>query len=1093
MKLSLVTCVFGIMLSSALSASAKPAREAHEWTHIEANVDPVDAPAPVVSKAASDTIWIADWSFDPGCTNAFSNDSSEGEQVPGWSRHDLRIKNDGNVYWHVRDDYDGAVVDTLAAGPGDDRFISGNAAVLVHHDLCWAIPDGYGSNWYQAICIRYVGDSHLTFDVLVDTEEGFDFLVVQTDSACAAARVIDYDDIPWSSATMFRDDVVSLSGQTGVHYDSLALDGYGTADTHCVYIAFTEDGGFNAEDGWPGWPFPNGAALVVDNVVLEGAYPSSEDWDGGGTGANAGYEFANLRDAEPFGVWARVFKNISDNDPCTRNVTCAWLDTDHTNPTVANTNAFAFAPGQFVMKIWRDAAVIGPWVSLAPTSDAVRTVLSFRRFPGNYFNNSRGVQNWSVRSKTRIANTDTPAGGDSLDCVTAWAHASQWNSLNTYAWITSLFDMSANVAIGARQIQVRFRQSDWRWIAGASPPCPFQPSPGPFWDRVRIGRRVLGGPVLNEGIDNRYQAQDGAATNGNQAGSYPGPNWAQDPTGDIFGTTSFSRSGDLGIGGVTSNLILGDSTTMFVTDVRGAGGIAAVTWYGTIVRGPHVGKAPAPYTVGANGFFAIPADTSYQGVLPSPGNWAVDMDDTYFRGGDEVWFFWLAADVQGGAASHPPGLTAEPADLAAALAATGGLFEVSFLPAIRWSSDYLARIAADAHGDLAPTQAELDSTWQANCILYYNHVNSRRYSGDAHRTSFMQTLDQLGYDGSYDVYDHQGLGNTNNALGARITVAQARSYTIVIMDAGTRGPGTPIIPDGFHTDSEKIDMDTWLTSWLRAVGQGTSIPNHTLWLIGQDWAQEGKGIQLGAQALVSFVAPNQATSTNPIAVAQNAHAMQQGCAINSPFVSYALDGGCPVIRNYDAISPLGIATETHTYDDDGAAPIAPPGTGKGAVVMNSDNTFGSNTIMMTHPWFDIRDLGPPGSPEPEEVFLAQVLNCVLPVDCREMPDEVGVPGNEGAAAIPARTVLYPNVPNPFNPVTTIRFDLAHDGHVSLQVYDVAGRLVRRLLDAKLSAAAGLEARWNGLDDAGQRVASGVYFYRLVTADAAETRKMVLMK
>jgi flagellar hook assembly protein FlgD len=106
---------------------------------------------------------------------------------------------------------------------------------------------------------------------------------------------------------------------------------------------------------------------------------------------------------------------------------------------------------------------------------------------------------------------------------------------------------------------------------------------------------------------------------------------------------------------------------------------------------------------------------------------------------------------------------------------------------------------------------------------------------------------------------------------------------------------------------------------------------------------------------------------------------------------------------------------------------------------------------------------------------------------------VGVPGNEGAAAIPARTVLYPNVPNPFNPVTTIRFDLAHDGHVSLQVYDVAGRLVRRLLDAKLSAAAGLEARWNGLDDAGQRVASGVYFYRLVTADAAETRKMVLMK
>jgi hypothetical protein len=315
------------------------------------------------------------------------------------------------------------------------------------------------------------------------------------------------------------------------------------------------------------------------------------------------------------------------------------------------------------------------------------------------------------------------------------------------------------------------------------------------------------------------------------------------------------------------------------------------------------------------------------------------------------------------------------------------------------------------------------------------------------------------------------------------------------MDAGARGPGSPIIPAGINIDSEKIDMDTWLTSWLQAVGQGTSLPNHTLWLIGKDWAQEssGRGWQVLGQAQVAYATPNQATSMNPVVVAQQAHAMLQGCAVNSPPVSWTLDGGCPA-RDYDTIVALGVAVETHTYDNDGAPPITAPGATKGAIVMHSDLAFGSNTIMQTHAWSDIRDLGPPGSPEPEEVFLAQVLNCVLPVDCREMPDEtVSVPGGDAAAAIPARTTLHANVPNPFNPVTTIEFDLARDGHVSLRVYDAAGRLVRTLVDRKMSAGAGQQAAWNGLTDAGNRVSSGVYFYRLMTADFDGTRKMVLMK
>ena len=103
-----------------------------------------------------------------------------------------------------------------------------------------------------------------------------------------------------------------------------------------------------------------------------------------------------------------------------------------------------------------------------------------------------------------------------------------------------------------------------------------------------------------------------------------------------------------------------------------------------------------------------------------------------------------------------------PTSVPAAEAATGGLFEVNFLPCINWDPMYLFRISTDPHGDLDPTVEELNNSMQKNCMLYYQNINARRRSGPTNRSSFMYTLDKLGYRGDYDVYDHQGLGNTNN-------------------------------------------------------------------------------------------------------------------------------------------------------------------------------------------------------------------------------------------------------------------------------------------------------------------------------------------
>lgn len=83
-------------------------------------------------------------------------------------------------------------------------------------------------------------------------------------------------------------------------------------------------------------------------------------------------------------------------------------------------------------------------------------------------------------------------------------------------------------------------------------------------------------------------------------------------------------------------------------------------------------------------------------------------------------------------------------------------------------------------------------------------------------------------------------------------------------------------------------------------------------------------------------------------------------------------------------------------------------------------------------------------------------------------------------------------PNPFNPSTTIEFALPRTGRVELKIYDVAGRLVRKLVDQELTAGRH-EARWLGRDDDGRQVASGTYYYLLDCGEWTETRKMTLVK
>jgi uncharacterized delta-60 repeat protein len=93
---------------------------------------------------------------------------------------------------------------------------------------------------------------------------------------------------------------------------------------------------------------------------------------------------------------------------------------------------------------------------------------------------------------------------------------------------------------------------------------------------------------------------------------------------------------------------------------------------------------------------------------------------------------------------------------------------------------------------------------------------------------------------------------------------------------------------------------------------------------------------------------------------------------------------------------------------------------------------------------------------------------------------------------PSEFDLSQNYPNPFNPATKIEFTLAKPGFVTLQVYDVLGRKVRTLVSEELSSGY-KSVIWDGKNDAGDDVASAVYFYQLKVGDFSEPKKMLLLK
>ncbi|MGH2570279.1 MAG: T9SS type A sorting domain-containing protein, partial [bacterium] len=167
----------------------------------------------------------------------------------------------------------------------------------------------------------------------------------------------------------------------------------------------------------------------------------------------------------------------------------------------------------------------------------------------------------------------------------------------------------------------------------------------------------------------------------------------------------------------------------------------------------------------------------------------------------------------------------------------------------------------------------------------------------------------------------------------------------------------------------------------------------------------------------------------------------------------------------DGSGPCGLYIDKDTSLDDTGAPAEPTFSVRGLLVQQDPSTpYTSEYRIMPRYQSDIFQ--------------------IIGVGVEELPSHHTA----------TRTSLHQNSPNPFRPHTAIEFDVAgaEEQPVRLEVYDVTGRVVRTLVDEFLGPGS-YETRWDARDGRGSRVAAGIYFYRLVTPTADETRKMVVLR
>ena len=451
-----------------------------------------------------------------------------------------------------------------------------------------------------------------------------------------------------------------------------------------------------------------------------------------------------------------------------------------------------------------------------------------------------------------------------------------------------------------------------------------------------------------------------------------------------------------------------------------------------------------------------------QGQPPSPDRWAFDLPDTGFLfPGDVLHYYFEAKDNVGGDIQT----SLMPADT------TG--YSGGFGNPMGYNSSFVVRALPSIREDGL-------GGYEQPGVLFIND-----FGGRGGENEWYYALNNIGLqvEVDYDAYYVNGPSSgVGNGIGGRANTDQLAGYEDMLYTCGNLSMFTISNGDSKHDAGDDVGV---LTEWLEMHGKD-------MFLTGDDLASNlNRGdapslnaflwAKLGVSVVTDDVQQFINNQTSPLVMAVQGNEVFTGALTN--WIAY---GGCAPIHTIDGVNANIGATRLAEFVD--------PGGNVGsylfsAASLNKIGTSEDDTTRVISLPYDLMyvytDPTAPGNDLPNRARLLKDVLSYFGIE--------GDPGSVTSADVPGITFQTSNFPNPFNPSTMIKYSMPKTGHLKLSIYNVRGQLVKTLIDGVRPAGADQSIVWDGTNNHGSSVSSGIYFYEARTGGEVKVQKMALVK
>jgi len=990
------------------------------------------------SKALGDTIYLIGNPENPAHYNSAGvgpqvsgtfEDASGAPNWNGWTHRDFTSSDEH--YWQV----------------SEFRAINGAYSYWCGTDFDG--NPGYGNDWNQVVIFKYVvadpGASSLvnwTCTIQNDTEPGYDYTYVEYNAGGV-----------WTVLGTPMDDTRVYSIDESFTVQSGEYVGTG-GDEIQLRIRVTSDGAWSDEDGL--WE-TDGACQVDDIIVsVDGVVVDSEDFED---------QVSDnwLPDLLPgVGDYAALYLNLQDLDPCRSNFSSqvAFVDDGVVVPGTGGSpgQTWRYGPGGYIVNntggqagpdYYINNAIFSPPLEWPDGAEACyiqyeifrhEELGSYAVWPGIFYQ-------WHVYSVST---------GDPDDLYRATGQNRNFVQYGGPDYVIQREVVSDLLEYGRTHVMLELRVIEygyvWGWIGTDG-------TPAPYFDNALVVAYPFNGPAIaGRPID-----------------------WFQD---------NFPDTGDIDLIDLASNSVRLDAAQNiapqdYLVNMPGDScwfDIAPVRAGSVLLEYPefHVRMKANPlfdaYRVLPDGFTLTPgffdgdesliegwvaADSCFNDNNIPPtyieNRWFVDLpDEHFFYPGDVLKWYVKAQDLVGG----DVGTSLLPGD-------TTGFASFGHSHDLIYPADFVVRALPTVWSEYGD---------QPDILIWNDFVD--RGADNEWRLALNNMGLHQGVD--YDVYATNGPSSgVGNGLGGRATSAQLSEYQTLLYSSGDLSVN--LLSNGDFENDPSNDLGV-VSNWFaqgdkNAFFTGDNIVSGLLAAgpQGAAFVNNYISVNLVDNSILQLIG----NQTAPLVKAV------PGNGVITTVDEWVAYGGCLGINSFDAIEPVGSTVRLAEFTDQGGNTGVYP---YAAATYHNNSVDNADVVLLPYDFsviYNAQGWTPPQGYEgiPARALILDDIITGFGHLWYQLP--IG-------ADTPAAPLAASNHPNPFNPSTTIELNVPRAGDVSLKVFNVRGELVRSLVDGVLEAGPH-SIVWDGRNESGARVSSGVYFYETRLGSEVVMGKMALIK